>query len=98
MTVATQPFIKNIRPWFSAEANCTRQISGNRSSRSLDNSKSSKMKNTLNTNTLGVEELNSTDATSIDGGWWFLVPLAIYLYDNRAKFAAGVSDGLKDFQ
>ena len=56
------------------------------------------MKNTLNTNTLGVEELNSTDATSIDGGWWFLVPLAIYLYDNRAKFAAGVSDGLKDFQ
>jgi hypothetical protein len=56
------------------------------------------MKNTLKVHTFGVDELKSAEIKSIDGGYWFLIPLGIYLYDNRAQFLQGVYDGIKDFR
>ena len=48
--------------------------------------------------TFGVEEIDADEVKSINGGYWFLIPLAIYLYDNRDKFLEGVTAGINDFQ
>ena len=57
-----------------------------------------KMENMSKAHTFCVEEIDADEVKSINGGYWFLIALGIYLYDNRATFLEGVYVGIKDFQ
>lgn len=54
--------------------------------------------NNLAISKFAVQELDSNEMINIEGGalpFW-LIPVAIYLYDNREQYLDGIKDGLRD--
>jgi hypothetical protein len=56
------------------------------------------MQNLKNTIDHKLAELDNLEATTTRGGYWFLIPLALYLFDNRQQFLKGMAAGIHDFQ
>lgn len=54
--------------------------------------------NNLAISKFAVQELDSNEMINIEGGAlpFQLIPVAIYLYDNREQYLDGIKDGLRD--
>lgn len=52
---------------------------------------------TLDLDKMGLQELNAKEMVALEGGFPFwIIPVSIYLYDNRDRFAQGIKDGIAD--
>jgi hypothetical protein len=55
------------------------------------------MKQLMDLNKMGLLPIPENEETTTNGGYWWLLPLSIYLYDNREKVKSGIKKGINDF-
>ncbi|MGC4232746.1 MAG: hypothetical protein QM594_07185 [Niabella sp.] len=55
------------------------------------------MMQSMDLNKMELLPIPENEKATINGGYWWLLPLAIYLYDNREKVKSGVKKGINDF-
>ncbi|WP_268122026.1 hypothetical protein [Roseivirga pacifica] len=45
---------------------------------------------------MGVQEIDSRELNDTSGGYFFLIPVGIYLLDQRDRFVSGMKKAAKD--